>query len=66
MKRFAFLHLKNNSNQVLMDVDKTNIKDAIAFFKLRFPGLPLDSDGYYKNGDSTYCVAEYWKHYESF
>ena len=60
MKKFALLKLKYNANQVVADHECIVIAEAIQYFK-QLSQLPLDEHGYYKNGETTFCVAEYFR-----
>lgn len=65
MKKFAFLVLFPtgnfaSGNQVLADHECITQTEARAHFQNEYPLLPLDSNGYAKVGEKTYCIAEYY------
>lgn len=60
MKRYALLSLLHNANAVIGECVAPDLKTAVSQFQMMHPDLGLDKDGYAKDGDVTYCVAEYW------
>jgi len=60
MKRYALLSLLHNANKVIGECYAATKKEAVEKFQKTHPYCLLDDDGYAKNMDLTYCVAEYW------
>lgn len=60
MKRYALLSLLQNANRVIGECVAPDLQSAVNKFRAIHPALGLDKDGYAKNMDLTYCVAEYW------
>jgi len=60
MKKFALLSLLHNANRVIGETYAKDKTAAVAHFQKTFPVLGLNGDGYAKNMDLSYCIAEYW------
>ena len=61
MKRFALLKLCAGGNKVIFDCHAKDVAGAAAKFnESRGDVPPLDSEGYSKIGDITFCVAEFF------
>lgn len=61
MKKFALLSLLHGANRVLADCYAKDLVGAVAQFQKSHPVLGLNAEGYAKNMDLTYCIAEYWQ-----
>ncbi len=57
MIKFAFLKLFPTGNLVLNECLAAEKMDAVKFFQQNSP-IALDGDGYGKQGEFSYCVAE--------
>ena len=63
MKRFALLKLKWNANVVICETGPCTKEQAISEFQSIFKttnGETLDKDGYLKQGEITFTIAEYF------
>lgn len=72
LKKFALLKLfpawtmegilPCSGNQVLADVEAVDEKDALRHFQTERPDLKLNNNGYAKDGEITYTIAEYFNY----
>jgi len=60
MKKYALLSLLHGANRVLADCYAKDFAGALAKFRMLHPVLCLNAEGYAKNMDITYCIAEYY------
>lgn len=65
MKRFALLWLEYNANKVIFDTKAKDASTAIAQFNKSLTGMKLDEHGYFKMGEVTFCIAEYFNAYST-
>jgi len=63
MKRFALLKLFPwgflSGNQVINEITVNTETEAIQQFQVIHPELKLNEKGYSKDGNVSYCIAEY-------
>ena len=66
MKKYSLLELfpagqwNQSGNKVWAEHTCPTIAEAIAHFKTLYPEVNLDNDGYAKEGDQSFCVAEHF------
>jgi len=61
MKKYALLSLLNGANKVIDECYARTMAEAIGKFQRAWAGLGLNAEGYAKNMDITYCIAEYYR-----
>lgn len=62
MKRYALLSLLHGANRVIGETFARSTQEAINYFRKLHPVLGLNAEGYAKNMDLTYCIAEYYEY----
>jgi hypothetical protein len=60
MKRYALLSLLHGANHVIGECNAVNNHHAIRTFQKTHPHCHLNDEGYAKNMDITYCIAEFY------
>jgi hypothetical protein len=63
MKRYALLYLYpcgwGSGNKVIAEYACFHSDEAVKHFQTCYPSLELDSNGYAKVGEMTYCIAQF-------
>ena len=60
MKKYALLSLLHGANKVLDECYAKSTAEAVGKFQRFWGGLNLNAEGYAKNMDITYCIAEFY------